>query len=211
MKKHVFRILAAAAVLLALLLSLTGCGEKPPASASSGGTSLTPASGGAAASSGNAGGTSDSKDGTGSAASGSAAAGNPDAYVFRAGSVEIPVSVKAAPVLASLGEEKGYFEAESCAGLGTERYYIYSGYQVMTVEYYDEVVIGSVYLMDDTVSTPEGISLGASEADVTRVYGDADLGAGNEYTYVKGNCNLVFVFSGGVLMSVEYQANDLYD
>ena len=209
MKKHIVLILAAAAVLLALLLSLAGCGEKTPAS--SGGTSFTPASGGAAASSGNAGGASGSKDGTGSASSGGAAAGNPDAYVFRAGSVEIPVSVKAAPVLASLGEEKGYFEAESCAGLGTERYYIYSGYEVMTVEYYDEVVIGSVYLMDDTVSTPEGISLGASEADVTRVYGDADLVAGNEYTYVKGNCNLVFVFSGGVLMSVEYQANDLYD
>ena len=209
MKKKAFRMIAALAALLALTLSLAGCGEKTPAA--SGSTSFTPSSGGTAASSGSAGGAaSGSKDGTDSTASGSTAA-NPDAYVFRYGSVEIPVSVKAAPVLEALGQEKGYFEAESCAGLGTERYYIYSGYQVMTVEYYDEVVIGSVYLMDDTVSTPEGISLGASEADVTRVYGDADLVAGNEYTYVKGNCNLVFVFSGGVLMSVEYQANDLYD
>ncbi len=89
---------------------------------------------------------------------------------FRVGNTEIRLNTQAAPVLQALGEARECSESPSCAFEGLDRIYIYSGFRIQTYEADGTEYLYSVEIVDDSVSTPEGITIGASKDDVIAKY-----------------------------------------
>ncbi len=134
-------------------------------------------------------------------------------FVFVYQDCPLPMNAEIGPMLAFLGEPDSYFEAASCAFDGLDKTYTYSGIEILT--YPDESkegvdYISSVRLLDNSVSTPEGITIGATPEEVTAAYGENYEEHGQQYTYENGDALLSILFQDGKAVSVEYTAvNDL--
>ncbi len=61
----------------------------------------------------------------------------------------------------------------------------------------------SVYILDKSVLTPEGIGIGSTAQDVLKAYGEAkdELGV---YRYTKGKTILTVFTTNGVVDAIEY-------
>ena len=133
--------------------------------------------------------------------------------VFTYKDCPLPMNAEFGPLLDYLGEPDSYFEAASCAFDGLDKTYTYGGVEIIT--YPDESkedvdYISSVRLLDNSVSTPEGVTIGSSEAEVTAAYGEDREEYGQQVEYENGDCVLSILFEGGKAISVEYTAvNDL--
>lgn len=130
-----------------------------------------------------------------------------DGYVFEVDGVQVIMHTEAAPIIEQLGEAHHFFEAEACAFPGLEKIYVYTGFELYTYEVDGVDYIASVVLMDDTVSTKEGISLFDTLDDVLAAYGDQyeeELGL---YTYHLGQSDLNFLIENGEVTSIEYMAH----
>lgn len=123
------------------------------------------------------------------------------AAAFEVNGVQIAMHAEAAPILEALGEEKSYFESESCAFEGLDKEYTYSGFIVTTYPDGDTDRISGVELLDDTVETPEGICIGSAQADVEAAYGAVD-GTSGKYTY--GDWQLIILLENGAVSSIQY-------
>ena len=64
--------------------------------------------------------------------------------------------------------------------------------------------IDKIVLLDDTVSTPEGIKMGSTENDVKSKLGTPTSKAASSYTYVSGNKNLIVTFRDGAVVDIDY-------
>lgn len=127
----------------------------------------------------------------------------PSTYVFQTGDCTIAIDQDMAEVLTALGEPQSYFEAASCAFEGLDKTYTYGGFQVLTRPDGDKDYVNSILLTDDSVTTPEGLYIGASKEDVTAVYGEGEsLGSGIMYT--KENVTLSFILENDAVISIEY-------
>lgn len=125
-------------------------------------------------------------------------------YVFRSGDTTVSVDQDMAEVLSALGEPKEYFEAESCAFEGMDKTYTYSGFVITTRPDGEKDFVNSIALTDDSVTTPEGLYIGSSAADITAAYGECAGATETFFPYTKGNTALNFVLSGGKVISIEY-------
>ena len=83
-----------------------------------------------------------------------------EGYSFTYQGVVISMNAEAAPIIEALGEPIDYFEAPSCAFQGLDKIYYYSGFELGTYPDSDKDYVSYVNLLDDTVSTEQGISLG---------------------------------------------------
>lgn len=127
-------------------------------------------------------------------------------YVFVSGTVTVKMNEAADAILSGLGEAKSTYESPSCAFQGNDYYYDYGSFEVSTYDEGNGQFIYSVFFKDDLVETPEGLAIGAAEADVIAAYGaDGKLDSGN-YSYTDGNCNLMIFIKDGVVSSIEYTA-----
>lgn len=127
-------------------------------------------------------------------------------FVFVSNGVDIPMMAKADDVLADLGEENSYFEAESCAYQGMDKIYTYSGFELRTNELDGVDTVTSVMLIDDSVSTPEGVSLYMTKEDMISAYGEAFTEEMGLCTYIKGDTELSFLIEDNEIISIEYTA-----
>lgn len=128
-------------------------------------------------------------------------------YVFEVDGVQIVMHAEAAPILDQLGKAHHYFEAEACAFPGLEKIYVYTGFELYTYEVDGVDYIASVVLMDDTVSTKEGITLFSTFDDVLLAYGDQYDQEFSLYTYHMGPSDLSFLIENGEVTSIEYMAH----
>jgi hypothetical protein len=87
--------------------------------------------------------------------------------------------------------------------------YTYSGFEINTYPDGDTNYIAYILLKDDTVSTPEGIDLSSSKADVIAAYGDDYTEDDNKLTYKKGDMTLNFLLDGDSIVSIEYDSGVL--
>jgi len=132
-----------------------------------------------------------------------------DVLSFKSGSAELVMNSDATAALAALGEAKSTFREESCAGLGYEITYKYSGFELVTYQA-DEgetEYVFRVFFTDDSVATVEGVRLGDAADKVVEAYGTGTA-TDNLIEVVKGNCTLSFVLENGTVSSIEYMAND---
>ena len=127
-------------------------------------------------------------------------------FTFVAGDTVIAMNADAAPILEGLGEWKNYAETTSCAFKGLDKTYSYPGFDLYTDPLNGKDNVNSVYFVDDTVSTPEGIHIGSTKEEMEAAYGtdyEEEFGA---YTYTKDQSRLQFLVTDGVIDSVEYTA-----
>lgn len=127
----------------------------------------------------------------------------PEGYVFRAGDCTISMGQDMADVLSALGEPHSYFEAASCAFEGLDKTYTWSGFSVTTRPDGDKDYVNDVLLTDDSVTTPEGLYIGASRSDITAVYGEGET-QGAALNYTQSGVTLSFILDGDTVISIEY-------
>ena len=181
------------AVLLALTLSLTllaGCGGNNNSQNSSGNAA------------GNQSQNSGSED-NGETGNGGQEA---SAFVFTSNGVEVRMNAEADPIVEAMGEPVSTFEAPSCAFQGTDYIYTYDGFQINTYPLNDVNYVSSVVFMSDAVSTPEGLEIGKTKDDMIAAYGEDYTEEYDQYTYTRGDSQLVVLIEDGYISSIEYQA-----
>lgn len=131
-------------------------------------------------------------------------------YVFTYKGCPLPMNAEFAPLLDYIGEPDSYFEAASCAFDGLDKTYTYSGMELITYPDEDVDYISSIRILSGDVSTPEGITIGSTEEEVVKAYGEEYEAFGDQYTYENGDARLSVLFEDGKAVSVEYTAiNDL--
>lgn len=135
----------------------------------------------------------------------SAAQEEKTAYSFISNGVTILPDAEAAPILAALGAPVQTFEQDSCAYQGKDKIYTYAGFQIGVNSVNGTDKISFIYLLDNTVSTPEGIKIGSTAAQVVEAYGKAYEEQSGVYRYVLGNTQLSICTTNSVVDAIEYQ------
>ena len=123
--------------------------------------------------------------------------------VSAANNYAVKIDADMADVLAALGEPQSYFEAASCAFEGLDKTYTYTGFTVTTRPDGDKDYVNSILLTDDSVTTPEGVYIGAPAEDVLAAYGEGGS-SDAVLSYVIGNTALNFIMQDGAVISIEY-------
>ena len=103
-----------------------------------------------------------------------------------------------------LGKELNYSETQSCAFEGLDKTYTYEHFEITTNPYKDGDKIGSIYFLDDEVTTVEGLKKGDSLAMMEEIYGKDYALENSVYTYTKGKTELQFLVQDDTIISIEY-------
>lgn len=127
-------------------------------------------------------------------------------YFFEDNNVKIYMNTDVVPVVGNLGQASEYFESESCAFKGLDKFYFYSGFEISTYPMDGKDFISAVDLVDDTVSTPEGIYLGSTVEDMIAAYGEDYNESLGSYSYIKDDSNLQFITEDGEVIGITYFA-----
>ncbi len=103
------------------------------------------------------------------------------------------------------GEEISYSEIASCAFDGLDKTYTYEHYEITTYPAENEKEnILSIYFLDETIATDEGVSIGDSYDKMVEAYSDSYENHDNLYTYRKGDTLLNFIVENDTITSIEY-------
>ena len=145
---------------------------------------------------------------TAPAISGDLAPVTPDAssWKYTVNGTDILMHAPAAPVLEALGEPVSYTEEASCAFTGLDKTYFYGGFYLQTYPLGDADYIYSLWLIDDSSSTPEGIYIGSSKADVEAAYGAEGFNGSNAYVMTGTTSTLTIILDGETVTSIQYDA-----
>ncbi len=131
-------------------------------------------------------------------------------YTFAYKGNALPMNGEFAPIHEKLGEESKYFEATSCAFEGLDKTYTYDGIEIVTYPVEDKDFISSVRILDNSVSTPEGITIGSTKEQVIAAYGEDYEDVVGQWNYTDGDAELSIIFKGDEVLSISYYAiNDL--
>ena len=96
------------------------------------------------------------------------------------------------------------YTVPSCALEGTDNVYSYGNPEITAFNDGTGEFIYSVYLLDDSLSTPEGVKIGHTQAQVIALYGNAFQDNGGEYLYTRGDVVLSLLFQDGTVTAIEY-------
>ena len=132
----------------------------------------------------------------------------PDAasWKYTVQGVDIMMHAPAASILEALGEPVSYTEEASCAFTGLDKTYYYGGFYLQTYPLDDVDYIFSAWLVDDSSTTPEGIYIGASQAEVEAAYGAEGFNGSNAYIMTGTTSTLTIILTDGVVSSIQYDA-----
>lgn len=127
-------------------------------------------------------------------------------FLFQNNGVTMGMNEDVAPILSGLGNYNNYAESPSCAFKGLDKIYSYNGFDLYTYPKGSVDYVNSIYFIDDSVSTPEGIHLGSTAEEMLAAYGDGYTEEYGVYTYTKEKSTLSFIVTDGVIESIEYVA-----
>lgn len=108
-----------------------------------------------------------------------------------------------------LGEPKAYAEAQSCYGVGMDKVYTYSGFEVTTYPSEDgsRSFISVLALTEDTVQTDKGLQVGMTFAEATELYGDQYVQRGNAAVYTIEDGIILWIdLDEDVITRIEFRA-----
>lgn len=129
-----------------------------------------------------------------------------DAFGFTYNGVEIAMNANAADIIAQLGEPRSYTEEASCAFVGLDKTYFYGSFYLQTYPQGEEDFVYCAWLVDDSITTDEGIYIGATQAEVESAYGTAGYNGSNAYLMTAGDSKLTVIMKDGVVSSIQYDA-----
>ena len=127
-------------------------------------------------------------------------------YVFTYNDIKIQIDADAQSYVEQLGEPASYYESPSCAFDNLDKFYTYHGFEIDTYYSNEKDLVLGVVLLDDTVSTTEGVCIGDAKDKVSSVYGQPTEETDNSTTYKKDNMKLVFIFQDDVIAAIEYKS-----
>ena len=127
-----------------------------------------------------------------------------DSFTFTYKGVDIRMHAPAAPIIAALGEPKTYTEQASCAFQGLDKTYYYGSFYMDTYPVGDQDYVYGWWFVDDTVTTEEGIYIGATQAQAEAAYGAESFNGSNAYIVARGNGTLTVIIENGVVSSIQY-------
>lgn len=125
-------------------------------------------------------------------------------YSFEVKGLNITMGEIAENFLTKTGTPKEQYSAPSCAFDGNDTVYDFGSYQITTYLTNGKEIFTGVYLLDDTVSTKEGIKIGSKLSEMLSVYGDEYQESYGAYTYSFGLTDLSFVVINDVITSISY-------
>ena len=132
----------------------------------------------------------------------------PDAssWKYNVQGIDIMMHAPAAPILETLGEPVSYTEEASCAFSGLDKTYYYGGFYLQTYPMGDSDYVFSLWLVDDSSTTPEGIYIGSTQAEVEAAYGTEGFNGSNAYVMTGTTSTLTIIMDDGVVSSIQYDA-----
>lgn len=105
---------------------------------------------------------------------------------------------------ALINEEANKSTIPSCAFDGLDNVYTYSNIEITTNKSDEQEIVYSVYLLDDTLETPEGVKVTDEKAAMLEAYGDNYTEDGGIYTYESEDVKLNFTINNDVIVGIEY-------
>lgn len=126
-----------------------------------------------------------------------------EAFVFKTADKEITLGEEFS--IEKCGKENEYSEIASCAFEGLDKTYKYDNYEITTYPDNNKDKILSIYFLDETVSTTEGVKISDSYDDMVNAYGTNFEKESNKYTYKKGKTSIEFFVENEVVTSIEYK------
>lgn len=126
-------------------------------------------------------------------------------YTLLYNGTEIKLDVDAAPVLKALGAYAKCFEQQSCAYQGMDKVYTYPGIELGTYPVDRKEHVSSIYFIDKSVETTEGIKLGSTYNEMVKAYGHEYQEEFGVYRYILGNTEIIFYTTNKVIDAIEYQ------
>ena len=129
---------------------------------------------------------------------------NANGFVFVYKGQELRIHADFAPILAALGEPTTYTESASCAFDGLDKTYYYGNLYIDTYPVGDKDYIYDFWFADDSISTAEGIYIGATKAQVEAAYGTECFNGNNAYIITKADESLTIILEDGVVTSIQY-------
>ncbi|HIT34703.1 MAG TPA: hypothetical protein IAC31_08800 [Candidatus Faecousia intestinigallinarum] len=127
-----------------------------------------------------------------------------DGFSFTYNGATIAINAPAAPILEALGEPKSYTEEASCAFDGLDKTYYFGSFYMNTYPGEDQDYVFGFWFADDSVSTQEGIYIGATQAEVEEAYGADSYNGSNAYIVTKGETKLTVILTDGLVSSIQY-------
>lgn len=107
-------------------------------------------------------------------------------------------------LLRELGDPKSTYEAPSCLFEGNDRVYSYQGFDINMAIIDGKEICVAVFLTDESVKTPEGLTIGSSLAEMQKAFGDHDEEETGQYTWRGENSELVIVVIEDKVTSISY-------
>ena len=131
----------------------------------------------------------------------------PEEYKFSVSNFSFAVGDDADRVVSMLGKANYFTSAPSCAGVGNDELYVYSGFKLTAHRSGGGAVISAIELTNDRTSTVEGVCIGDSEEKIVEAYGNGERFSGGIEFYTD-NCRLRFFVREGRVTGIKYLQND---
>ena len=125
-------------------------------------------------------------------------------YYITYNNVKIEIGAEAKALIEKLGSYSAE-EGEACPGGIDTDIYTFSGIEIMV--YKDSAknteTVGKISILDDSVATPENITIGSTEDDVISAYGKSyKKGTTGALCYEGKNSNIEFHFSNAKVSNI---------
>lgn len=101
-------------------------------------------------------------------------------------------------------EEPKYSEIPSCAFDGVDKVYNYDAFEIITSDIKGKETIYSVELLNDSISTKQGLKIADDENQVTTSYGGNYEKNGNEYIYSDGSVKVSIIVENDTVTRITY-------
>ena len=131
---------------------------------------------------------------------------DPNSWKYTVRGIDIIMHAPAALTLEQLGDPVSYTEEASCAFTGLDKTYYYGGFYLQTYPIGEDDFIYAAWLVDDSSTTPEGIYIGATQAEVEAAYGADSFNGSNAYILKGTTSTLTIILTDGVVSSIQYDA-----
>lgn len=127
-----------------------------------------------------------------------------DNYYFEVANVDFTTGDNATEALSALGDPLNIFKAPSCAFEGEDTVYKYDDFEIYTYEKDGQPHVSGIFILNDKVSTPEGLRIGSTVEELFNLYGEPIEDNVGAYTFLKGNTELIVVTMDDVVSSITY-------
>lgn len=120
-------------------------------------------------------------------------------YSLEIDGINISMDAPALPIIVRLGTPTTYSESENM-----DRVYSYDEFEIATHVTDEGECIAAVFIMDESIMTPEGVSVGMTLDDMEDVYGTDYIEDDDMYIYESNGMGLEFLISDGVIVYMQY-------